>query len=54
MKQALHLGHLGVAILAARVNVFIDVIFSGDVFYVKNWLKGYELYTIPVDNSTRT
>ena len=28
--------------------------FQGNVFNAQNWLKGYELYTIPVDNLTRT
>ena len=54
VKQALDLGHLRVAILPTRECIYGCYIFQGNVFNMQNWLKGYELYTILVDNLTRT
>ena len=37
------------------IEMYLSMLhFQGNVFNVQNWLKDYELYTIPVDNLTRT
>ena len=56
MKQALDLGTPKGCNPPSpcAVSVFIDVIFSMERVNEQNWLNGYELYTIPVDNLTRT
>ena len=54
MKEALDLGRLRVAILPACKSMLLMLCFQGNGFNVQNCLKGYGLYTIPMDNLART